>query len=118
MIRTIPQFCHLYGGSSPAPSQTRHIPEQVTTRLRAHGLGRPVQSLDDPRLECPELLILHGYRWGASELGACYQNQPHQDYYQTVIFPEEGGVRIISCTAGQIHDLYRSPEGQITQTLS
>lgn len=115
MIRVnAPQFCHLFGGSSPAPIHSRHIPETVTNSLRAHGLGRPVHSLDDPRLECPELLLLHGYHWGASELGACYQNQPQKDYYQTVIFLEEGGLRIISCTGDQIHDLWRSTEGEVS----
>ncbi|MFN8614143.1 MAG: hypothetical protein U0931_41820 [Vulcanimicrobiota bacterium] len=116
MIRSTTQFCHLYGGSAPAPCHTRHVPEQITNSLRTHGLGRPVQSLDDPRLECPELLLLHGYQWGVSEIGACYQNQPQKDYYQTVIFPEEGGLRIISCAGSQVHDLIRSPEGEISST--
>jgi len=114
MIRTHPQFCHLYGGSARAPIHTRHIPEEVTDSLRRHGLGRPVHSLDDPRLECPELLLLHGYQWGASEVGSCYQNQPQKDYYQTIVFQEDGGLRIISCTGNQIHDLSRTPEGEVT----
>lgn len=114
MIRTNTQFCHLFGGSASAPIHTRHIPLEITEGLRKHGLGRPVHSLDDPRLECPELLLLHGYQWGASEIGSCYQAQPKDDHYQTVIFQEDGGLRIISCTGHQIHDLSRSPQGQIT----
>lgn len=114
MIRTNPQFCHLFGGSASAPSHTRHIPQEITESLRQNGLGRPVHSLDDPRLECPELLLLHGYQWGASEIGSCYQAQPHPDHYQTIIYPEEGGLRIITCSNGKIHDLQKSPQGHLT----
>ena len=115
MIHKVPsQFCHLFGGSAPAPLKTRHIPEEVTDSLRHHGLGRPVQSLDDPRLECPELLILHGFHWGVSEVGSCYQAQPQKDYYQTVVFHETGALQVISCTGQNIHELWRSPEGEIS----
>jgi hypothetical protein len=114
MIRTNPQFCHLFGGSARAPIHTRHIPEDFTESLRKNGLGRPVHSLDDPRLECPELLLLHGFQWGASEVGSCYQAQPQRDHYQTVIYLEDGGLRVLSCSNGRVHDLYRSPEGEIS----
>ncbi|MBX3168587.1 MAG: hypothetical protein KF760_14320 [Candidatus Eremiobacteraeota bacterium] len=114
MIRTNQQFCHLFGGGARAPIHTRHIPKEVTDSLRCHGLGRPIHSLDDPRLECPELLLLHGFEWGASEVGSCYQAQPQRDYYQTIVFQEDGGLRIISCTGDKIHDLSRSPEGEVT----
>ena len=108
------RFCHRFGGSSPAPIQTRHIPEEITDSLRQHGLGRPIHSLDDPRLECPELLLLHGYEWGASEVGSCYQAHPQKDYYQTVVFQEDGALSIISCTGDKIHNLHRTSQGEVS----
>lgn len=113
MLCRTPQFFNLFGAGTAAAVSTRHIPARITEALRLHGLSRPVCGLDDPRLECPELLLLHGFQWQQHDLGSCYQAQFEPAYSQSIIFLNDGGLRIISQAGKQVHDLTRTLRGEI-----
>lgn len=105
------RFCHLWGGSAGAPLNTRHVPLEMTDSLRRQGLGRPLTSLDDPRLDCPELLLLTGYRWLDT---GYYEARPHPSHYQVVAFNDDE-VCIRTRCGQRMHEARRSSEGEITQ---
>lgn len=103
---TIPMknLCQLWGGNCPTNYATRHIPQEFTAALP---FGRPITSFEDPRLECPELLILHGFHYadGAYRAGSGAHNQ-------TFCVRDDGALVVTTCSGERWHEAVRHPDGR------
>lgn len=100
----------LWGGGCSGPQpRPGVVPCEFIEALRASGLGRPVSQFGDPRLENPELLLLHGFQWGQD--GFCARTR-RPDVHQTVQYLENGGVRVITRCGSRQHEATQYPDGR------
>lgn len=108
MTIVMKNFCQLWGGNCEASYATRHVPLEYSAALKAAGVGRPITSFEDPRLECPELLLLHGYTYadGAFRAGS-------RDCFQTFTVLEDGTQCVESRVGGRLHEAVRHPDGRV-----
>jgi hypothetical protein len=108
MTTAIKNFCQLWGGSCEASYSTRHVPLEYSAALKAAGVGRPITSFEDPRLECPELLLLHGYTYteGAFRAG-------RGDCLQTFTVLEDGTQCVETRAGSRVHEAVRHPDGRV-----
>ncbi|MBI3926032.1 MAG: hypothetical protein HY319_10865 [Armatimonadetes bacterium] len=103
----------------PGGATQRHVrgsvdPGLIRT-LKELGMELPVRGMCDPRLDYPELLLLHGFEYQLGAEGSRYAFELDSEHYQIIEYAEDAR-RLVTRCAARAQVLARDEHGRITET--